>query len=79
LDFEEYIGDLLAAFVSLRVFEIISRDSCPIEGGLSFIRRISDRVPHLERFMNGHFNAYFLRVGREWDICDETECRLAAL
>jgi hypothetical protein len=75
LDFEEYIGNLLAAFVSLRVFEIVSRDHYPIEGGLSFIRRISDRVPH---FMNGHFNDYFKRVGREWVICDETECRLVA-
>jgi len=48
--FEEYIGNLLAVFVWLRVFAIrFILYKCPIENGdgLSYIPKIFNRVPHL--------------------------------
>jgi hypothetical protein len=53
LDFDDYVGNLLAALVSLRTFEIGFDDEdedCPIKDDLSFIQKVSDRAPHLEHF-----------------------------
>jgi hypothetical protein len=72
LDVDEYIVNLLAALVHLRIFTILLPKDCPINGH-SFIMKASDRVPHLEYFSIPHFNHYYKRVGGELVICDQTE------
>jgi hypothetical protein len=68
-DVDDYVGNLLAALVSLRTFEIVfDKDNRLIKGGLSFIEKVSDRAPHLEHFnLNSHC---YKRVGGEWVICN---------
>ena len=73
LDFDEYIVDLLAAFVHLRIFEFEFDDDYLINDGHQFIMKVSDRVPHLEYLSVSHLNHYYKRVGGELVICDRTE------
>jgi hypothetical protein len=73
LDVDEYIVNLLAAFVHLRIFEFKPDDNCPIRDGHSFIMKASDRVPHLEYLSMLHLNHYYKRVGGELLICDRPE------
>jgi hypothetical protein len=77
LDVDEYIVNLLAALVHLRIFAILLPKDCPIKDGRSFIMKASDRVPHLEYFSMPHLNHYYKRVGAELVICDRTEFPLS--
>ena len=74
MDFDEYIVNLLAAFVHLRIFEFEADDDYPIEDAHPFIMKASDRVPHLEYFSIPHLDLYYKRVGGKLVICDLTEC-----
>ena len=74
LGVDEYIVNLLAAFVHLRIFSIQFSKDCTIKDGERFIMKVSDRVPHLEYFSIPHLKRYFKRVGGELVICDQTEC-----
>ena len=72
LGVDEYIVDLLAALVHLRIFEFKFGGNCPREDGHRFITKVSDRVPHLE-YVSLPFKCYYRRVGGELVICDRTE------
>jgi hypothetical protein len=70
----EWIGDVIAALVSLRVF-VFEYVYDFWEDAISLIMKASDRAPHLEYLAKIH-NAesqYWKRVGGEWVICDEEE------
>ena len=69
----EYIVDLLAALVHLRIFEIRFGDDCPIKDHHRFIMKLSDRVPHLEYISTLYLEYCCKRVGGELAICDPTE------
>jgi hypothetical protein len=69
----EYIVDLLAALIHLRVFELQFNGDCPREDVQRFIMKVYDRVPHLEYFSMPRLKHYYKRVGGEWVICDRTE------
>jgi hypothetical protein len=73
LEFEEEIGDMLAVFISLRVFAIQSGYNCLITDGLSFVTKVSGRVSHLEYFHIEDLCDYYKRVGGEWVACDVAE------
>jgi hypothetical protein len=70
---DEYIVNLLAALVHLRICEYKSDDDCPIKDGHRFIMEVSDRVPHLEYFSMPRLKCYYKRVGGELVICDLKE------
>jgi hypothetical protein len=71
LDVEEYIVNLLASLVHLRIFEI--DEECPIKDVHQFIMNVSDRVPHLEYFSMAHLIRHYKRIGGKLVICDGTE------
>jgi hypothetical protein len=73
LEFEEEIGNMLAIFISLRVFAIRSGDQCLIKDGLSFVTNVSGRASHLEYIHIEDLCDYYKRVGGEWVACDVTE------
>jgi hypothetical protein len=73
LGVDEYIVNLLAAFVHLRIFSIQFSKDCTIKDGERFIMKVSDRVPHLEYFSMPDLEHYCKRVGGEFVICDLTE------
>src|SRR5277367_3706408 len=74
LDFDEYIGSLLAVLVSLRLFAFRVYGTSRIGDVLAFITNAPDRAPHLEYLAMLHRgNHYWKRIGGEWVICDETE------
>ena len=73
LDVDEYIVNLLAVFVHLRIFEFKPDDNCPIRDGHSFIMKASDRVPHLEYVSTPRLKRYYKRVSGEFVICDRTD------
>jgi hypothetical protein len=77
LDIDEYIVNLLAALVHLRIFVFIFDGDCPIKDGHLLIMKVSDRVPHLEYFAMPLLKHYYKRVGGEWVICDRTEFLLS--
>jgi hypothetical protein len=83
MDFDEYIESLLAALVSLQVFEFSFPDiyeyENPIDDSLAFIAQVSDMAPHLKYFALPDVPEYCKRVGGEWVFCDETEYLLFAL
>ena len=83
LDFDENIGSLLAALVSLQVFKlsfsVFYEYEYPIDDGLAFIAEVSDKAPHLKYFALPDVPEYCKRVGGEWVFCDETEYLLFAL
>ena len=73
LGVDEYIVNLLAALVHLRIFELrFSRDHS-IKDGHPFIMKVSDRVPHLEYFSMPPLDHCYKRVGGKLVICDRTE------
>jgi hypothetical protein len=76
LDVDEYIINLLAAFVHLRVFAFECDEDCLITDGHPFIMKTFDRVPHLEYISMSHPELYYKRVGGELVICAQTECPL---
>ena len=75
---DEYIVNLLAALVHLRIFSIHFSRHCTIKDIHPFIMKVSDRVPHIEYFSMSHLDHYFYykRVGGKLVICDQTECPL---
>jgi hypothetical protein len=73
LGVDEYIVNLLAAFVHLRIFTIEVSEDCPIKDGHPFITTVSDRVPHLEYLSIPPLDHYYKRVGGELVVCDQTE------
>jgi hypothetical protein len=74
LDFDEYIGNLLAVLVSLRLFAVKTDDLCPLEDVFACFTKASDRAPHVEYFAMCHNkDHYWKRIGGQWVICDETE------
>ena len=73
LGVDEYIVNLLAAFVHLRIFEFGVDDLYPIEDAHPLIMEASDRVPHLEYFSIPHFGLYYKRVGGKLVECDWAE------
>ena len=79
-DFDEYIGSLLAALVSLRILAFRVYGQRSIESVLAFIAKASDRAPHLEYLAMLHLeDRYWKRIGGQWVICDETEFPWLAL
>ena len=70
---DEYIVNLLAALVHLRIFSIHFSRHCTIKDIHPFIMKVSDRAPHLEYFSIPHLKRYYKRVGRELVVCDRTE------
>ena len=76
LDVDEYIVNLLAALVHLRIFEFNFGDDCPIKDRHRFIMKVSDLVPHLEYFHMPGIDHYYKRVGGKLVICDRTELPL---
>jgi hypothetical protein len=83
LDFNEFIGSLLASLVSLQVFEIDCEVLCdydsPTADSLALIAKLSDKAPHLKYFASLYFPEYCKRVGGEWVFCDSTEFPSLAL
>ena len=71
LEVEEYIVNLLAALVHLRIFEFDT--TCPKVDVHQFIMKVSDRVPHLEYFSMPRLKHYYKRVGGELVICEWAE------
>ena len=73
-DFGKYIGNLLAALVSLRVFTLTFDDD-ERDDDLPFVTQVSDRAIHLEYFTMEHIDIdhHWKRVRGEWVICDEAE------
>jgi hypothetical protein len=77
LDYDEYIINLLAAFVHLRIFAFEFEDDCPIKDGYPFIVKAFDRAPHLEYILMFHLDLYYQRVGGKLVVCDQMECPLS--
>jgi hypothetical protein len=73
LNGDNYIGSLLAALVSLRLFAFRPKVRRPTEDVLALITKASDRAPHLEYFAMTAKDSYWKRIGGEWVICDKTE------
>jgi len=84
VDFEDYVGNLLAALASLRTFEAYFDEydnpdddsdydydyDCPIKDDLSFIKKVSDRAPRLKHIaLTCHC---YKRVSGEWVVCGLT-------
>jgi hypothetical protein len=76
LDVDEYMINLLAAFVHLRVFAFDFPENCLITDGHPFIMKTFDRVPHLEYITVSPPVLCYKRVGGELVICDQAECPL---
>ena len=72
-DVDEYILNLLAALVHLRIFEFEAEADCSIKGDHLFIMKVSDRVPHIEYFSMPPVKHFYKRVGGELVICHWTE------
>jgi hypothetical protein len=73
-DVDEYIVNLLAGLVHLRIFQFKIDGDFPIVDVDQFIKAVSDRVPHLEYISLPSLHQHHKRVGRELVICDWTEC-----
>jgi hypothetical protein len=78
LEVDEYIINLLVAFVHLRIFAFELQDDCPIKDGHTFIMKAFDRVPHLEYISMSHLDLYYKRAGRELVVCEST-CAVSRL
>jgi hypothetical protein len=74
LGVDEYIVNLLAALVHLRIFAFEFTIHSPIEDVDQFTMEVSDRAPHLEYFSIPALDHYYKRVGGELVVCDQTEC-----
>jgi hypothetical protein len=71
-EWSEWIENLLATLVTLRVFGTESRRDGPTEGYLPFITQVSNRAPQLEYFaILDVVGSYMKRVRGEWVHCDE--------
>ena len=73
LELGEYIVDLLAALVHLRIFTMLFSKACPIKDVHQFITKVSDRAPHLEYVSLPCLKYYYKRDGGELVICEPTE------
>jgi hypothetical protein len=73
LDFDEYIVNLLAGLVNLRLSEFDIDEECPIKDVHRFIMNVADRVPHLEYLSMPTLKYYYKRVGGELVVCDRME------
>jgi hypothetical protein len=73
LGVDEYIVNLLAALVHLRIFVFRFDRECPVMDGHQFVMKVSDRVPHLDYYSTPRFSHFYKRVGGELVIWDWTE------
>jgi hypothetical protein len=73
LDVDEYIVNLLAGLVHLRIFDFEIDKECPIKDVNQFVMKVSDRVPHLKYFSMPYLKHHYKRVGGELVVCDKTE------
>ena len=76
----EWLGDLLAALTSLRVFSVYPSPASRVlwaseQASLPFVRKITDRAPHLEYFaFRWGTDLYGLKqVHGEWVPCNSAE------
>ena len=67
---DEYIGNLLAVLVSLRLIALKDDDPYPTGDVPALITNATARAPHLEYF--AMYDRYWKRIDGEWVICDET-------
>jgi hypothetical protein len=83
-DVDEWLGNLLAAMISLRVFtfRFVSDLSWaplvllgPEPAHLLFVRTVTDRAPHLKYFavLWGVYDYHWKRVHGEWVPCHRAE------
>ena len=73
-DFDEYIESLLATLVSLRLFAFRVHGTFLTVDALECITNAPDLAPHLEyHAILQRRCRYRKRIGREWEICGETE------
>jgi hypothetical protein len=75
---DEWLGNLLAALISLRVFTLHTSSLVLWDAELAylpFVRKVTDRAPHLEYFaVNWSANLYGLKqVHGEWVPCNSAE------
>jgi hypothetical protein len=76
---DEWLGNLLAALISLRVFTFMFtldvHEAPPAHLLFPFVRTVTDRAPHLEYFSVswGEDNYHWKRVHGEWVTCNEAE------
>ena len=80
---EEWLGNLLAALISLRVFTLDSAfdiHQAPTmfgseEAYLRFVENVTDRTPHLEYFAAScdEIDYFCKRVHGKWVPCDSAE------
>jgi len=69
---DEYIVNLLAAFVHLRIFTFENYFG-RITDVDSFVEKVSDRVPHLDYLSMCYLNYCYKRVGGELVNCHPKE------
>ena len=74
LDVDQYIVNLLAGLVHLRIINFYIYEEWPIKDVRQFIMNVSDRVPHLEYISIPFLDQYHKRVGGELVVCNSTEC-----
>ena len=71
-EWSEWIENLLATLVTLRVFGTESRRDGPTEGYLPFITQVSNRAPQLEYFAICDGSSHYGKlVQGEWVLCDK--------
>jgi hypothetical protein len=77
---EEWLGNLLAALISLRIFTldfILDPNRAPgsKEAYLRFVENVTDRAPHLEYFavLWDRIDYFWKRFHGEWVPCDSAE------
>ena len=71
-EWSEWIENLLATLVTLRVFGTVSQYGVPAGGRLPFITQVSNRAPKLEYFaiFDGESH-YWKQVRGQWVLSDE--------
>ena len=73
LDVDEYIANLLTAFVHLQIFTFELQDDYPQNDVHPFIMKAFDRVLHLEYFSIPRLKLYYKRVGGDVVVCNRME------
>jgi hypothetical protein len=71
-EWSEWIENLLATLVTLRVFGTVSLYGVPAGGRLPFITQVSNRAPKLEYFSMYYGRGHYKKlVHGEWVLCDK--------